>query len=209
MASVDHGGSEGAGTSLPPPNPPSSSHPRHHTPHVVLGWGGVGIRGLAFVGVGVFLTLTVLDATQGPPDLGKVLGDCALFGVCLGFMLSMLMTRVAGDASSLILVGLFTITRIPAQDILRIDRVNGMQVVTTTGRRYGHIGYGQSLMAQFTGNRRGKRVATAIDGWLDTQKQSSSGLDDVHPTRRLRIATLICFLGGPLITVPLALVLRR
>jgi len=97
-----------------------------------------------------------------------------------------LTSRVEGRGDSLVLVNLVRTAIIPISVIATVDRTNGVRVVLADGRRLGCIGYGSSVIALFTGNRRGNRLAAVIDGWLADRPPV-----DIKPTigARLRLRT--------------------
>ena len=173
------------------------------TSHVVLGRGGFGIRLVSLIGLALFAGGVVVIACQAhPPSLSETLQDCALFGFCIAFYICMLVIRIEADDDNLVLVDLFTVALIPAEDLSEVRRDNGLQVVTFCGARYGHIGYGRSVIANLTGNRRARRVAAKIGLWLaEHQTEHSAATSGKHATRRVRWAFLLrvvsaCVIGA-------------
>ena len=159
----------------------------------ILAWGGLGVRLLAAAGIASPLALTYLEASNpsGAP-LTKLLTDWVGFGLVLAFMVNSLTSRIQARHADLTLVNWFTVAVTPANCVLRVERENGLEILTTLGTRYRHIGYGYSVIANFTGNRRARRVAPEIDAWLDTQRQEHPPLSlDATPVRTVRVTWIL------------------
>ena len=140
-------------------------HP-HHDKVIVLGRGGRIIRLLAALGLGLALLFFTLTVFQDSAGLTATVLNVVLWGPIVAVELLLLSSRVEGRGNTLVLVNLVRTATIPTSTIAQVDRNNGVQVVLTDGRRLGCIGYGSSLIALFTGNRRGHRMAKVIDDWL-------------------------------------------
>lgn len=131
----------------------------------VLGRGGAGINLLGISLIVLVVGFTILEST-GDASLGKRIEDALGFGVLAtyGFLTST--TSVRLDGRYLQLVRLFATTRIPVSIITSVSSENGLEVTTADGETYTHIGYGSSLIGDFTGNQRATRVAAKIQARL-------------------------------------------
>ena len=176
---------------------------------VVLGHGGLVMRLMAAGGVVMIATFVVIGVPGSPQRLSSMLINLALFGLVVSFFVAMLTSRIEGHGDDLVLIDLFTVAVIPAQDVFKVERGNGLLLVTWSGRRYGHIGYGQSLAANFTGNRRAKRTAVKIDSWLAVHNvEPATTTPSRTATRTIRWVSLaIIVAASVLATVTTGLVL--
>ena len=173
----------------------------------ILGRGGLGMRLLGAAGIALPLLLTYLEASNpaGAAPLSKLVTDWVGFGLVLAFMVNTMTSRIEARRADLVLVNWFTVAVIPANCVLRVDRENGLEILTTLGTRFRHIGYGSSVIANFTGNRRARQAASEIDAWLDTQRHEHRPLSlDAPQVRTVRVTWL---LGLSLICVTSTVVL--
>lgn len=164
----------------------------------VLGRGGLAIRLLALAGALMMGVFAFVTATTAGNSASLVAQDALLEGLLLAGLLLLATMSISVRDGLLVLVGVFTTTTIPATALVSASGQNGLDVVTTDGRAFGHFGYGGSLIGLVTGNRRPATIARRITRW---KEESAASTDPAQPViRRLRRAAL---LGPPVASLGL------
>jgi hypothetical protein len=79
------------------------------------------------------------------------------------------------------LQGFLTVQRLEARTIRKIDAENGLQLHTYSGRAYGSIGYGGSLIGSLAGYPSATAVSVKLQSWHDQSRPD--GYDRTQPAR--------------------------
>jgi len=109
---------------------------------------------------GVCTVGAVVGATDSPiqDSVASLVGG----GVIAGGMFLMGTSHVSVRGGQLEFVNTLTRTTVKPNEIKEILTENGLQVRLTSGRAFGSLAYGPSLLALITGNRRAKRLGNRI-----------------------------------------------
>ena len=156
---------------------------------------GILILVLAWFGFAIYV---VADLAKGSTPIGSRLSSAAGAGAISGFMLAAGSARTFVRGDTVHVVSFFVTYLIPVAEIIDVSADNGMTIQVTSGRAIGSMAFGTSLIAEFTGNRRGKRAARRLAEIIEPFADDSSNWtqDTVEPHPRWAVLRVTIVITG-------------
>ena len=103
-------------------------------------------------------------------------------GVIAGVFMLIATSRISVRRDEIVLFNLLSCTMIPARDIQEFITENGLQIRLRSGRTFGCLAYGSSVLAMMTGNLRAKRFARRAAAVMPTLDPSDDWRQDEAKT---------------------------
>ncbi len=165
---------------------------RSRTTFSPIGYCHLGMRLFVYTGMVTFLLFALLPAFD---SLGQAVHMAAIWGAISGFLFAVSRMRIEGDDSSLQVRNVIWVWRIPLRQVAGIMDANGLKILTLHRREIEVMAYGSSLVALWTGNRRGKLLSARLRPLVVNAQDSGGGEVTRKPNLELlALPILLCLI---------------
>jgi hypothetical protein len=133
-----------------------------------------------------FAFVVIASQASVGATVGDQLGTGGVLGATSGMMIAAGSARAFVRGDTLHLVSLCVTYLIPVSEIVGVEADNGMAIRVASGEAIGSMGFGPSVIAKLTGNRRGKRAARRLTAIVGPFGDAAASLRQATVLRQIR-----------------------